>query len=58
MEKEKKSRCCIKNFGFSWALVALTYNPSYSGGRDQENYGSTTQANSSRDTFLKKTITK
>jgi hypothetical protein len=24
----------------SWALVALTYNPSYSGGRDQEDHSS------------------
>jgi hypothetical protein len=26
--------------GFSWALVAHAYNPSYSGGRDQEDQGS------------------
>jgi hypothetical protein len=25
---------------YSWALVAHTYNPSYSGGRDQEDRGS------------------
>jgi hypothetical protein len=25
---------------FSWALVAHAYNPSYSGGRDQEDHGS------------------
>jgi hypothetical protein len=46
-------------FLFSWALVAHTCNPSYSGGRDQEDQGlKTAQANSSRDPILKKTITK
>jgi hypothetical protein len=36
-------------------LVAHTYNPSYSGGRDQETLGSKPdQENSSRDPILKK----
>jgi hypothetical protein len=39
--------------------VAHTYNPSYSGGRDQENHSSKpARANSSRDPFLKKHIKK
>jgi hypothetical protein len=44
----------------SWVLVAHFCNPSYSEGRDQEDYSSKpTQANSSRDHILKKkTITK
>jgi hypothetical protein len=37
------------------APVADTYNPSYSGGRDQEDHGSKpVRANSSRDSYLKK----
>jgi hypothetical protein len=40
-------------------LVAHTCNPSYSGGRDQEDHGSkTTRVNSSRDPVLKNLITK
>jgi hypothetical protein len=40
---------------FNWALVAHTCNPSYSGGRDQEDLGSKpTKANSSRDSVSKK----
>jgi hypothetical protein len=39
--------------------VTHTCNPSYSGGRDQEDQGSkSTQANSSRDPISKKPITK
>jgi hypothetical protein len=38
------------------ALVAHTCNPSYSGGREQENHGS--QANSSQDPIYKIPITK
>jgi hypothetical protein len=39
-----------------WPLVAHTCNPSYSGGRDQEDRSSKpAQANSSRDPILKKT---
>jgi hypothetical protein len=39
----------------SWVPVAHTYNPSYSGGRDQEDHGSKpAQANSSRGPILKK----
>jgi hypothetical protein len=30
----------IQNAVASWALVAHAYNPSYSGGRDQEDLGS------------------
>jgi hypothetical protein len=29
----------VKDNGASWALVAHICNPSYSGGRDQEDYG-------------------
>jgi hypothetical protein len=40
-------------------LVAHTYNPSYSGGRDQEDLGmKPAQANSLRDPISKKLITK
>jgi hypothetical protein len=40
-------------------LVVHAYNPSYSGGRDQEDLGSKpAQANSSRDPILKISITK
>jgi hypothetical protein len=40
----------------SWALVAHACNPSYSGGREQEDYGSkSVWANRSRDPILKKT---
>jgi hypothetical protein len=41
------------------ALVAHTYNPSYSRGSDQEDIGSKPDwANSLRDTILKKSFTK
>jgi hypothetical protein len=41
------------------ALVAHTYNPSYSGGRDQKDHSSQpAQAISSGDPILKKSITK
>jgi hypothetical protein len=41
------------------ALVAHAYNPSSSGGRDQEDNGSKpTQANSSRDPILNKALHK
>jgi hypothetical protein len=40
-------------------LVSQAYNPSYSGGRDQEGHGSKPAwANSSCDPILKKPITK
>jgi hypothetical protein len=40
----------------SWVLVAHACNPSYSGGRDQEDQGSKpAQANSSQDSILKNT---
>jgi hypothetical protein len=42
-----------------WVPVAHTCNPSYSGGRDQEDRGSKpTQINSSQDPLLKKPFTK
>jgi hypothetical protein len=42
-----------------WAPVAHTCNPSYSGGRDQEDCGlKPTWANSSRDPISKKTLHK
>jgi hypothetical protein len=42
-----------------WALVAHTCNPSYSGGRDQEDHcAKSVQANSSQDSYLKKPVTK
>jgi hypothetical protein len=48
----------IKN-KIGWVPVAHTCNPSYSGGRDQEDRGSTpTQINSSQDPLLKKPCTK
>jgi hypothetical protein len=38
----------------SWVLVAHTYNPSYSGGRNQEDHSSKPAwANSSRDPIWK-----
>jgi hypothetical protein len=44
------------NFYCSWALVDHACNPSYSGGRDQEDLGSKpTQANSLQDPISKKT---
>jgi hypothetical protein len=43
----------------NWAPVAHTCNPSYSGGRDQEDRGlKPAQANSLRDPILKKPIKK
>jgi endogenous inhibitor of DNA gyrase (YacG/DUF329 family) len=48
-----------KNQETSPALVAHVCNPSYSGGRDQENHGSKpAQANSSVRPYCKKTFTK
>jgi hypothetical protein len=41
----------------SWALVAHACNPSYSGGRDQEDHGSNRQ-NVPQDAILKKPFTK
>jgi hypothetical protein len=39
----------------SWALVVCAYNPSYLGGRDQQDQSSKpAQANSLRDTILEK----
>jgi hypothetical protein len=42
-----------------WVLVAHACNPSYSGGRGQEDHGSkSAQANSFQDPILKKPFTK
>jgi hypothetical protein len=42
----------------SWALVAHACDPSYSGGRDQEDHGlKPAQGNSSQDPILKKNPT-
>jgi hypothetical protein len=42
-----------------WVMVAHTCNPSYSGGRDQEDHGLKPDwANSPRDPIFKKPITK
>jgi hypothetical protein len=44
---------------YNLVLVAHVCNPRYSGGRDQEDHGlKPTQANSSRDSILKKNIIK
>jgi hypothetical protein len=51
MNLEVKNECQV--------LVAQACNPSYSGGRDQENQGSkTAQANSSTRPYLEKTLHK
>jgi hypothetical protein len=47
----------MKKYILCRALVAHTYNPSYSGGRDQEDR-SQPKANSVQDASLKKTFTK
>jgi hypothetical protein len=47
---------CFQIWQTSWVLGAHAYNPSYSGGRDQEDHGSKPgQANSSRDPISKNT---
>jgi hypothetical protein len=44
----------LKMHLINWAQVALAYNPSYSGGRDQEDHTSKQdQAKSSRDPISK-----
>jgi hypothetical protein len=49
----------LKKMKDSQALVAYTCNPSYSGGRDQEDHGSKPAwANCSRDPISKKHFTK
>jgi hypothetical protein len=51
---KKEKKCRVR----CWASVAHACNPSYSGGRDQEDQGSkSSQANSLRDPILKKPIT-
>jgi hypothetical protein len=44
----------IKTLDLGQVLVAHTYNPSYSGGRDQDCVGSQPWANSFQDSILKK----
>jgi hypothetical protein len=45
----------LRNLVFSWVLVAHACNPSYSGGRDQEDRGSKSdQTNSFRNPISKK----
>jgi hypothetical protein len=49
----------LRNQIYCWAQMAHACNPSYSGGRDQENCSlKPAQANSSRDPILKNPITK
>jgi hypothetical protein len=49
----------FKSLVKSWVPVAHAYNPSYSGGRDQEDHSSKAdRANSSRDPISKNPITK
>jgi hypothetical protein len=44
----------LKNTKINWVLVAHTCNPSYSGGRDQEDHGlKLAQGNSLQDPILK-----
>jgi hypothetical protein len=51
------SFCLFKNYFLSWALVVYAYNPSYSGGRDQEDLGlKPAQGSSLRDPISKKTF--
>jgi hypothetical protein len=48
------ARSCLKKTKTSQALVAHSYNPSYSGDRDQEDCGlKPARANSSRDPISK-----
>jgi hypothetical protein len=48
-----------KNTVVCWVPVVQSYNPSYSGGRGPEDLGlKPAQANSSRDSVLKKTLYK
>jgi hypothetical protein len=55
----KMSEFMVHKSYLSWVPVAHACNPSYSGARDQEDWGSKpTQANSLRDSILKTPITK
>jgi hypothetical protein len=40
LREETWGEGCVKIKADSWALVAHAYNPSYPGGRDQEDCGS------------------
>jgi hypothetical protein len=52
--QKKKKKIQEEKLWLSQELVAHAYNPSYSGGRDQEDQGSKPAwANSSRDCILK-----
>jgi hypothetical protein len=58
-EIKRNHRTWIPDALGSWMLVAHTCNPSYSGGRDQEDRGSKpAQANSSKRPYLEKLFTK
>jgi hypothetical protein len=58
-QKFQSSTPNANNKIYSQTPVAHTYNPSYSGGRDQEDSSlKPTQANSSQNTISKKSITK
>jgi hypothetical protein len=54
-----KNHKITKNFKWGWALVAHTCNPSYTGGREEEDCSSKpAQANSSERTYFKTTLHK
>jgi hypothetical protein len=54
--KKKKMLYIREKYTFNWEPVAHVCNPSYSGGRDQEDCGlKSAQANSSRRPYLEKT---
>jgi hypothetical protein len=54
--QQKQRHREVRNLNWMPGTVAHTCNPSYSGGRDQEDRGSKpAQFNSSRDPILKKT---
>jgi hypothetical protein len=56
-EKEKEKNC--QGLVACWGLVAYSYNPSYSGGRDQEDHElKPAWENNSRDLISKKPNTK
>jgi hypothetical protein len=55
---EKKNRRRHQKQSWGWALVAHACNPSYSGGRDQEDHDSKSALANSLKSYLKKPITK
>jgi hypothetical protein len=61
MKLLKRKQCVIHSrvYRYSRMLVAHAYNPSYSGGRDQEDHGSKPAwANSSARSYFEKPFTK